>query len=152
MKVVDRPLAEPPPWRDLARRALLHNVAGRADIARRCVARIAHRFGDDQIPQVLLAWVDTTVIVAGDRLPDPDRVREMLFFDVDTGVVQGVDEVPPPVRFAGRFLLARLMDDQVMGEALIRAVGSDGEWARNVSAVLNMCAELIKQCGVEVAR
>lgn len=151
MKVVDRPKAEPPPWRDLARRALLHQIAGRADIAQRCVQRLALRYGMNSVPQVLLGWVDTAIILAGDQLPDPDRVEELMFWDVSTGDVQRVDEVPPPARFAGRFLLARLLDDEVTGEALIRAVGSDGEWSMNVLAVLNMCAEMIKQFGSGVS-
>ncbi len=129
-----------PAWLDLAGRALIHSYAGRFDIAIKCVERLGEQHGPDVIPQVLLAWVDASWAQAfPDGLPDGYLSKPMSFWHEGDDHTEDVDSVPPPVRWAGRFIFARLTDDQVQAEALLNAVPSEVEWGRVVAATLDVC-------------
>lgn len=133
------------PWASLAGRALKHAIAERTDIAHRCVNRIVTVYGKDVMPAVLLAWVDVTIsqLFPGGP-PDPAKFGGIQFFDATRNRMQDVEEAPSGVRWAGRFLTARLLDDEAQALALVAAPASDGEWAECVAGTLNVCATAIR--------
>jgi hypothetical protein len=134
-----------PPWTNLAGRALLHAVADRMDIAARCVERIAREHSPDVIPQVMLAWVDTAwARMYPDGIPDGYLDAPMRFWHEGDEHTESVDRVPPPVRWAGRFIVARLADDETQARALLSSVQSDEEWSSAVLSVLDVCAANVR--------
>lgn len=137
------------PWNDLAGRALRHGIAGRTDIAHRCVQRLANEYGSDVIPQVLLAWVDTAMLqVWPDGAPvDVENFGGISFWREGTSEITDADAVPPAVRWAGRFFTARLLDDEDQGRALMGSLASDLEWGQAVAATLNVAAAFIRNFG-----
>lgn len=141
---------ELPPWRDLAGRALTHAAADRIDTAMRCVERIAREHGEDQIPRVMLAWIDTAWgRLFPDGLPDGYLDQPMAFWKVGEGHTQTVDEVPPNLRWAGRFIFSRLSDDEGQALALINSVRDEVEWSAAVFAVLDVCAANLRLATTE---
>ncbi len=133
------------PWASLAGRALHHAIAERTDIAHRCINRIAAVYGPDVMPMVLLAWVDVTIseLFPGGP-PDPEKFGGLMFLDVNRRQIQRADEAPSGVRWAGRFLTARLLDDEAQAVALVAAPASEREWAECVAGTLNVCATAIR--------
>lgn len=144
MKYDDKPrMTTLPPWAELARRALTHAAAERMDVAVRCVQRIAAEHGNNVIPDVLIAWVDTAWgRLFPDGLPDGYLDRPMRFWKVgqNTDTTEGIYDVAPNLRWAARFVFARLADDEAQGDALISSVETDAQWSANVSAMLDVCS------------
>lgn len=137
-----------PPWADLAGWALTHEMAGRGDIAHDCVRRIVELHGPDVIPQVLLAWADAAISRAWpDGLSQDGQLKPLTFLHAPTGEIGGADEVPAPVRWAGRFIMARLVDDEPQALALLATARSDREWSVYVGGVLNVAAQTILVAG-----
>lgn len=138
------------PWASLAGKALNHAIAERTDIAHRCINRIAQVYGPDVLPNVLLAWVDTTIgQLWPDGPPDPTafgaRVGGLEFMDTNTGQRSTADHTPPGIRWAGRLLTARLLDDEDQALALLHSLhGQEKAWADAVAGVLNICATAIR--------
>lgn len=142
----------PAPWVELAGRALAHAAAHRSAIAVRCVERIVREHGPDVLPNVLLAWVDTAWgRLYPNGLPDGFLDRPMRFWREGSGDTATVDDVPPSVRWAGRFIFARLADDQVQAEALIASVRTDEEWSGAVMAVLDVAGSTLRLAVAQAA-
>lgn len=128
------------PWIPLAGRALSHSAADRMDVAVRCVQRIASEHGPDALPRVMLSWIDTAWMrLFPDGLPAGYLDRPMRFWHVGEASTASVDDVPPALRWAGRFVFARLADDEQQARALLAAVQTDREWSAVVQAVLDVC-------------
>jgi len=133
------------PWNDLAGRALRHAIAGRWDIALRCVNRLGTTYGPDVIPQVMLAWIDSAIgVIWPDGPPPAEKVGGLTFWHEGDTHTETVDQVPPGIRWAGRFWMARIIDDEAQGRALIAAVQGDEEWRGCVSGVLDVSASAIR--------
>lgn len=128
------------PWIALAGRALVHSAADRRETAVRCVQRIADEHGPDVLPRVMLSWIDTAwARLFPDGLPEGYLDRPMRFWHVGDDHTESVDDVPPAIRWAARFVFARLGDDEQQANALIQSVRDDREWSAAVQAVLDVC-------------
>lgn len=128
-----------PSWLPLATTAL--NAAIREDRGRaeQSVTELGTHYHQD-MPNVLLCWIDSV----RHHRPTVHAPEFVTWLRVDTGQVQNANEVPPPVRWAGRLMLARAQGDADQFRALINAVSSDDEWSRNVVAVLEICALMLR--------
>lgn len=132
------------PWADLAGRALTHEMAGRTDVAHACVKRLVKLYGPDVMPQVLLAWSDAAIDRAFPEGVLPGHpITGLAFLHMPTGEIGGADGVPPSVRWAGRFMMARLLDDEPQALALLATPTSDGEWSACVAGLLHVAAQTI---------
>lgn len=141
---------------DLVSSALRFAIEGHMRLAVDCVRRLAVEHGPDSVPEALLAWIDTTWHLAfPDGLPDGYLDSPMLFVttNTDRGVPEPltVDEVEPAVRWAGRFIYARLADDEAQGRALVASVESDEQWSDAVLTVLDACACMVRTVRAERA-
>jgi hypothetical protein len=134
------------PWASLAGKALHHAIQQRTDISYRCINRIAAVYGPEVLPQVLLAWLDTTIgQLWPDGPPDPEKFGGLVFLDANRNRMQEADETPSGIRWAGRLLTARLLDDEDQALALLHSLhGREREWAEAVAGVLNICATAIR--------
>lgn len=93
----------------------------------------------------MLLWADALIEYRGGR--ETGRFTQLTFFDVNEGpnpTEHGADEAPPWARWAGRFIFARVRDDQDQGRALLESCAGDEEqFESNVLGVLEMVAETI---------
>ena len=129
-----------PPWLKLAAFALRSAIDEDFDAAGRAVTQIARTYGNDEIPHLLCAFIDSFVTTTGAPVPDA-----FAFQAVETGFVTNADGVSPRVRWAGRLIMARAAMDHEQFFALIDSVQSDEEWSTNCSAVLELCALNIRR-------
>jgi hypothetical protein len=98
----------------------------------------------DAIPQVLLAWIDTTAAECGITEYGAATVGPAWCAE-DTGeMVTDADQVDPAARWAGRLFAARIGDDEKTWVALVTSVTSDEEWSAGCAQVLGMAAATIR--------
>lgn len=119
------------------------DAAKRGDMkaAANAVETIATRHGGNVIPEVMLAWIDTTICeIGGTRMDVAVRLAFMDTADPDR-IIRTADDMHPMVVWAGRLAVARLTDDQAMFTALIESIHTDEEWGRAVLTLLMCCAD-----------
>lgn len=134
-----------PPWLHDAALALNYAVAGKFGTSKVLIERLNETYGED-MPMVLLAWIDTLIDAVGAPTKGDDLVLTV-FADPATGKFVTADDVPREIAWAGRLAIARALDDEPMGRALIASVTDDQEWADNVWAVLNVCSTMLRKAG-----
>jgi hypothetical protein len=120
-----------------AARDLDYQAAGQAG------QRIGEDYGYDVIPQVMLAWIDTTISQCG--LDPEGKAVAIAWQREDSDVVTAADATPPSVVWAGRLVGARLADDEDMYRAVIASVEDDAQWSRNVAALLTTCGAMLRR-------
>lgn len=132
-----------PPWALTAGLALGASIGDDRDLQRRTLQFIHDNFGAAVFPQVMLAWVDAVI---DEAFPDKRGKPVTLEFKHELALhPTGADAVHPSIAWAGRFVAARVADDEAMAKALIQSVSSDEEWAMCVSAVLHCCGAVLRQ-------
>jgi hypothetical protein len=131
--------------RQLAAEALHHAIA--EDYAKAAEAVNALGNADAAaIPQMLLAWIDTTLIRTG-FTPGSLAGRPAIPGWVAEGtdqVITDADQVSPTQRLAGRLFNARVNDDQQTFEALLDAIPDIETWRGVCAQVLNGAASTIR--------
>jgi hypothetical protein len=132
--------ATAPPWAPLASRAFQAAVRDDMWVAARLAERISNEHGADCLVFAVLAWVDNLWQFV--QKPSPEH--GIGFQEATTGRVDGVDDVPPQVAWTARFITARARGDEDMVEALIYSVPDDGQWARNVQALLSSIGLMVR--------
>jgi hypothetical protein len=131
-------------WVPLAGKALSAARDRDYDRASRAIHAISVRYGEEQIPWVMLAWIDTMATACGLR-PQPGAAVGVLWQHESGGAITEADDTPPAVRWAGRAVAARLADDYGQFEALVNSCSGDQEWSANVGAVLDICASMLRK-------
>lgn len=131
------------PWALTAGVALGAAVADDLELQRRTVQFIHDNFGADVFPQVLLAWADAAI---DEAFPDQRGQLVTLQFQHELAIAPtGSDAVAPEVAWAGRFIAARLADDEPMARDLLASVANDDQWGMCVSAMLHCCGAIIRR-------
>ncbi|GGM76040.1 hypothetical protein GCM10012275_53430 [Longimycelium tulufanense] len=133
-----------PVWTPLAAQALVATRDERWTDARAAVQRIADQFGANVIPDLLLAWIDTTLTHTG-IVPQRDRTFRLAFVEAATGRVSTAEDMGPAQRWAGRLLAARVADDETQFRVLLNSVSSAAQWSAHVAAVLNLCGTTLRR-------
>lgn len=130
---------QPHPWVSDARDAYLSAARGDLDGAARTVAHLITMWGVDELPLVMLAWVDTFATSAGVSYGRPFEIRGV---NADTLVVaESTDDLTPENAWAARFMNARIALDRELLEALLTVPSRDERGAGPyVMAVLGACA------------
>lgn len=132
------------PWTALAAKAL--TSARDHDVARalKAVNAIAVQYGDQVIPHVVLAWIDTMTIRCG-LTRESEQFVQVFWRHESSDVLTDADGTPPGVRWAGRAIAARIADDREQYIALVNSCVSEDEWRANVFGVLDVCSTMLRQ-------
>lgn len=134
----------PPVWFALAARALTAARDDDMDRAAQAVNAIGVRYGNNEMPWVMLAWIDTMTL-ACDLKPKQGQPFNLRWRHENGGPATDADDTPAPARWAGRVIAARLADDWDQFSALVDSCASDEEWQSNVSGVLDVCAAMLRR-------
>lgn len=136
----DTAVRPPSPWFALAAGAF--HAAQRRDLdeAANLTKQITEKHGPDCLPQVMLAWIDTTLKAIGATTYDGPAALQ--FLNVDTGEETGnSNDLSPHTAWAARLINTRLADDEAGFNALLdAAMTTPRDWASHVLALLSCCA------------
>lgn len=132
-----------PRWWKLAAFALTKVRDQDYEPAAQAAQRIGEVYGFDVIPQVMLAWIDTTSARCG--MDAQGKPVAILWQHENSNEITDADSTPPAVVWAGRLIGARLADDESMYRDLIASVQTDEQWSHNVSALLMTCGAMLRR-------
>lgn len=132
------------PWNGHAAAVLQAAIRRDRAATQTAVTALIAAFGADVLPQVMLAWVDTTLNAQG--VTADGRPARIVFGNPATGRVSDADDVPPEIAWAGRLLGARAADDEDTYRALMAAI-PDEDVGRHITALLHCCAETCRLGG-----
>jgi hypothetical protein len=136
--------APPRPWTALAAKALFCARDRDLDRALKALNAISVRYGDEVIPHVVLAWIDTMMTQCG-LAREAEQAVQVLWRHETSDEVTEADETPPGIRWAGRAIAARVADDRRQYMALVNSCASADEWRQNVVGVLDVCSTMLRQ-------
>jgi hypothetical protein len=134
---MNRATRQPPAWINGATEAFHAAIKGEYDRAGELLNALGRDHRDD-MPTVLLAWIDSTLTaVFGD---DVEYGHGRRVASVNAAGIVDDPERSDAVHWAQALIAARLNDDQTGYEALIESVQDDRAWSANCAAVLQCCA------------
>ncbi|HEX3778486.1 MAG TPA: hypothetical protein VHX38_02385 [Pseudonocardiaceae bacterium] len=134
---------ELPRWWKLAAFALTKARDMDYEPAGQAIQRLGEVYGFEVIPQVMLAWIDSTISQCG---IDPEGKPVGIAWQREgSEEVTDADSTPPAVVWAGRLVGARLADDEEMYRAVIASIEDDEQWSRNVAALLTTCGAMLRR-------
>lgn len=138
-------------WEEQAAEALTHAIGSKWKQATDQVGDMIEEHGVGIITQVMLCWIDATLVMGGVEIGQSDRVVVPLFVDATTGQVTEVDKTPPAVRWAGRLLVSRATGDLDTALGLVRSISTYDELTDNLIGVLTVCSVTLRcAAGLEV--
>jgi hypothetical protein len=120
----------------LTETALSHARAGSWRQTGADVQAMHDRYGGEGLQVLLLGLADAIVVHQGG--PGVPGELVMPVWVDSTGAVGNANDVRPAVRWAGRFIAARAVDDGAACAALVNSCTSDAEFFQNVCAMLEV--------------